>query len=290
MRARCVLVLSIVALTSCARAKSSDSSVPSPTPAASAIVLRPKTHAEVAAAPQKAIVLAPAALSLRTYTMSHGSVTIKDIDVDPGLARIHIVDMFSDSRFPKGSYRSYSLREAIDALRSTVVVSGPASAGGSIPNSLGLVIEDRKITSPVDSASGYATGIFCVDASGAASIFFVKQWPQRRCVEAFQSGPVVVDPRGNGALGASGIHQRESVDHEHLLLAIDRRGHVHVLVSSKVNLYDAANRFSQGFVSALNIGSGTTQSGVWINNGKLKFATGNLEAPIPSVLVLTSRG
>jgi uncharacterized protein YigE (DUF2233 family) len=213
-----------------------------------------------------------------TWSASSGPVTIQDLSLRPGTARLRVIDIV---RLPVegNSYRTYTLREAESATKAILLVPAGASATLSMPAALGLVRTNGFATTPL-SNSAFATGVFCVAQSGALSIIRAGNRAVANCRDAVQSGPIIIEPDGK-----PGIHKTE-LNYPVLtrtVVVLNKAGEVHFLVTSPAHLYDVQNFAMQalGGTAALNLGS---DSGLILNEGDKQLSLGRVDAPIPAAI------
>jgi uncharacterized protein YigE (DUF2233 family) len=233
--------------------------------------------------------LASGSVHVETYQMdtARGPVRVADLSIALPRVRLRVVDVVSKLREAQG-YRSYSLREVTDTLHPLAAVSGASGPRLSLPTALGLIVDSGQTTARLDSSNGFATGIFCVDRSGSVSIFYRDAYRDTQCVDAIQSGPILVDPGGKVSIKQD---ETETTAQEHLVVAVTLDRRLHVITTAKSHLYDLANFLVQRLKadSAIAFGTGSAHSAVYAADGEVRFTYGNAEGAIPTALVILRR-
>ncbi|MBV8726720.1 MAG: hypothetical protein JO233_02960 [Candidatus Eremiobacteraeota bacterium] len=211
------------------------------------------------------------------------TVTLDDFKIDPNQVDLRVVDT-SHLPLAKNAYRLYSLTEVRDALNPLLVVDAGTAATLSVPTSLGLVLTNGHVATSI-SHSLFATGVFCVNSSGAAKVAYISEFSSLECRDAVQSGPVIVSPGGH-----LGIHTAElsKPPLRRSLVSIDSRGSAHFIITSPAHLYDVAAFIIHflGSNAALNLATGTTQSGLLVDDGHITLVYGNVNASIPAAIAV----
>jgi uncharacterized protein YigE (DUF2233 family) len=196
-----------------------------------------------------------------------------------------VIDVVSGIRTPADRYRAYSLREVIAATRPSFAVTGAEGISSTIPSPLGLIIDSGKTISPLDRSSEFATGVFCIRVDGTADIVSRDAYKPKQCAQAIQSGPVLIDGTGKIGIGPGEVQKKL---HERLVIGIDRQRSLHVISTSPAHLYDLAQFMitSIKITKALNLGTGTAHSAVWIDAPPNRFSQGNLDGGAPSAIIV----
>jgi len=241
------------------------------------------------------VVAIPRHVTYKRFTFDGigGPVTIDDISLDQDALETHVIDVLGFDN--KSTYKSYAIGEVVRILHPIIAINAGASSGDpALPAALGLVVDNNKVVTALNPKQSLATGVFCIDQTGRARIFHVGAYRQGTCREAVQSGPVVIEPHG-----VVGILQREDT-HPRLarfLTALDRSGKLHFLATTPAHLYDLAQLMvrpvkngGMDCTDALNLATGDRESALYFFDGLNKaHVFGNLDAPVPTVIVVQNR-
>jgi uncharacterized protein YigE (DUF2233 family) len=176
------------------------------------------------------------------------------------------------------------LREVIAATHPTLAVTGASGYSLTVPSALGLVIDSGRIVQPLDTVSEFATGVFCVGKAGLVDIIKRQHYRANQCVQAIQSGPILIDDTGHNEI----MHaELASSTYERLVIGVDTQGAVHVIFTSKAHLYDVTAYMigSLNIRRGINIGTGAAHSAVWTDSYGGQFVSGNLDGGIPTAIV-----
>lgn len=217
------------------------------------------------------------------------TVEVDDFAVDPTKVKIRVVDIYGLKNSGR-QYRSYSVREVASSIRPVLLIDGGSSISLSVPVALGLVIDDGKLVSEFNAMQGFASGVFCVDSSERVSIIKKEKYKSGMCRNALQSGPLLIEP---GAVLGERPTERATRAYSRSLVALDRRGGLHFLITSPAHLYDLAKVMLKpvsdgglGCSVALNLGTGTAYSGLYASDGT---RIGNLDAAVPAAIAVLEK-
>lgn len=234
-------------------------------------------------------------IAKRTFTIpmkDRSSLEINAVRIDPTHVKIKVINVYGTlgkqlikQKTPQ--FPVYSLRELISDLNPQVIINGGFSASYSLPIPAGLLVENRKIVSHLNTLSETQSGIFCVGDTGF-KIIKRNEDREKNCVYALQSGPMLIE-----SLDKVGIYRNErekSGKYRRSVVAIDKHGRLLLVASGESYLYDLATFLAKELdsVVALNL-SGDEESGLYVSNKNTSYTFGNIDVPIASAIAVFSK-
>lgn len=213
------------------------------------------------------------------------TITVDAIRADPKVVGIGVFDTYSTLSVAKGKYADYSLRETAKVVQSIAAINGGFTQSFTLPIPNGLVIQDDKVQSPLNSKSRTQTGIFCISSNGAR-IVDLARFEVGACRDAVQSGPKIVEyPALNGI-------SRRAKAYALSVVGIDAEGRVILAHTTEAPLFDIADILRSpekdggfGCQAALNL-SGDVQSGLlYVKDGQ-RNSVGEIDSTIASVIAI----
>jgi hypothetical protein len=158
---------------------------------------------------------------------------------------------------------------------------------------VGLVVANG-LTLNSASTSRLLSGVLCIRSTGAPEIAFYRGpgAPALTCVDALQSGPLLIEPGGKNGISTSEPAARVA---QRAVVCIESRGWPLLIYSSRTSLYDLAGFLvrgpdagSFGCTAALNL-SGESDAGLmWRDKTGVNNA-GSLDAALATALILQRR-
>ena len=237
-------------------------------------------------------------------------VTLQVLRADPAQVEIAVVDTYSTVSARGVKYPSYSLRDLARVTDALALINGGFGQSTYYPVPAGLVVQDDRQKSPLNSASRTQSGVFCLPAveqrtasassgttagasgpPGKARIVNKGDYRPGLCRQALQSGPKIVEYDGENGIS------RPAKAFERSVVCVDSAGRVLFVQSSRVSLFHLADILrapeaagGYGCQAALNL-SGDVESGLlYTTDGKLQ-SVGEVDAPVASAIaVLPKRG
>lgn len=244
-------------------------------------------------------------LGLASFPHRPGAVSSLNVTVvraDPRYYRLRVTDVTALSQQGTRSRptKTITQRSGIPSLRTlsltrpevAVAMNGGFITSYAFPRPVGLV-KVSGLTLSAASTSKPLTGVLCVRGTGAAEIAFYRSGGTQTaaCVDALQSGPLLIEPGGKNGISTSEPADRVA---QRAVICIESRGWPLFVHSSRTALYDLAGalarRESGGFgcMAALNL-SGESDAGLmWRDKTGLRNA-GSLDAALATALILQRR-
>jgi uncharacterized protein YigE (DUF2233 family) len=225
-------------------------------------------------------------------------VNVTVIRADSRFYRLRVTDVTALHEQTAGRVSAATQRSSIPSLRSLAIARPEAAAavsGGFItsyafPRPVGLVMANGR-TLNAGSASRLLSGVLCVEATGGIEIRFYKSTGAQElaCVDALQSGPLLIEPGAKIGISASEPADRVA---QRAVVCIDSRGWPLFVYSSRTSLYDLAGILARGpdaggfgCTAALNL-SGESDAGLMWRDKSGVNSSGSLDAALATALVL----
>ena len=232
-------------------------------------------------------------------------VTLQVLRADPAQVEIAVVDTYSTVSARGVKYPSYSLRDLARVTDALALINGGFGQSTYYPVPAGLVVQDDRQKSPLNSASRTQSGVFCMPAAerrtasattgttagasgppGKARIVNKGDYRPGLCRQALQSGPKIVEYDGENGIS------RPAKAFERSVVCVDSAGRVLFVQSSRVSLFHLADilrapEAAGGYdcQAALNL-SGDVESGLlYTTDGKLQ-SVGEVDAPVASAIAV----
>ena len=237
-------------------------------------------------------------------------VTLQVLRADPAQVEIAVIDTYSTVSARGVKYPSYSLRDLARVTDALALINGGFGQSTYYPVPAGLVVQDDRQKSPLNSASRTQSGVFCMPAAeqrtasassrateaaagrpGKARIVNKGDYRPGLCRQALQSGPKIVEYDAENGIS------RPAKAFERSVVCVDSAGRVLFVQTSRVSLFHLADILrapeaagGYGCQAALNL-SGDVESGLlYTTDGKLQ-SVGEVDAPVASAIaVLPKRG
>ena len=213
---------------------------------------------------------------------------------DPAEVRFAVLDTYSMVSTRGVKYPSYSLRDLVRVTDALALINGGFGQSTYYPVPAGLVLQDGRQKSRLNSKSRTQSGLFCVLEEGAlaragtgpARIVDKLDYSAGLCRQALQSGPKIVEYPGENGISQPKRAFIRSV------VCIDEGGRVLFVRSSRVTLYHLAEilrapdeRGGYGCQAALNL-SGDIESGLLYRDGERMQQVGEIDAPVASAIAI----
>ena len=245
-------------------------------------------------------------------------ITLKVLRADPAQVEIAVIDTYSTVSTRGVKYPSYSLRDLARATDALALINGGFGQSTYYPVPAGLVVQDGREKSRLNSASRTQSGVFCMPAAerrtaqansgtnsatssgtiasavarpGKARIVNKGDYRPGLCRQALQSGPKIVEYDGENGIS------RPARAFERSVVCVDGAGRVLFVQTSRVSLFHLADILrapeaagGYGCQAALNL-SGDIESGLLYTAGEKLQSAGEVDAPVASAIaVLPKRG
>ena len=241
-------------------------------------------------------------------------IMLQVLRADPAEVEIAVLDTYSTVSTRGVKYPSYSLRDLARVTGALALINGGFGQSTYYPVPAGLVVQDGRQKSPLNSKSRTQSGVFCIpaaeqrtaEATGGAStdttaataappskarIVNKGDYRPGICGQALQSGPKIVEYDGENGINRPARAFARSV------VCVDASGRVLFVQTSQVSLFHLADILrapeaagGYGCQAALNL-SGDIEAGLlYTTEGKL-LSAGEVDAPVASAIaVLPKRG
>ncbi len=232
-------------------------------------------------------------------------VTLQVLRADPAEVEIAVVDTYSTVSAQGVKYPSYSLRDLARVTDALALINGGFGQSTYYPVPAGLVVQDDRQKSPLNSASRTQSGVFCMPAAerrtasattgttagasgppGKARIVNKGDYRPGLCRQALQSGPKIVEYDGENGIS------RPAKAFERSVVCVDSAGRVLFVQSSRVSLFHLADILrapeaagGYGCQAALNL-SGDVESGLLYTTGGKLQSVGEVDAPVASAIAV----
>ncbi len=232
-------------------------------------------------------------------------VTLQVLRADPAQVEIAVIDTYSTVSARGVKYPSYSLRDLARVTDALALINGGFGQSTYYPVPAGLVVQDDRQKSPLNSASRTQSGVFCMPAAerrtasattgttagasgppGKARIVNKGDYRPGLCRQALQSGPKIVEYDGENGIS------RPAKAFERSVVCVDSAGRVLFVQSSRVSLFHLADILrapeaagGYGCQAALNL-SGDVESGLLYTTGGKLQSVGEVDAPVASAIAV----
>ncbi len=237
-------------------------------------------------------------------------ITLQVLRADPAEVEIAVIDTYSTVSTRGVKYPSYSLRDLARATNALALINGGFGQSTYYPVPAGLVVQDGRQKSRLNSASRTQSGVFCMPETerrtasaasgstetaagppGKARIVNKGDYRPGLCRQALQSGPKIVEYDGENGIS------RPARAFERSVVCVDGAGRVLFVQTSRVSLFHLADILrapeeagGYGCQAALNL-SGDVESGLLYTTGGTLQSAGEVDAPVASAIaVLPKRG
>lgn len=237
-------------------------------------------------------------------------ITLQVLRADPAQVEIAVIDTYSTVSSRGVKYPSYSLRDLARATNALALINGGFGQSTYYPVPAGLVVQDGRQKSRLNSASRTQSGVFCMPETerrtasaasgstetaagppGKARIVNKGDYRPGLCRQALQSGPKIVEYDGENGIS------RPARAFERSVVCVDGAGRVLFIQTSRVSLFHLADILrapedagGYGCQAALNL-SGDVESGLLYTTGGKLQSVGEVDAPVASAIaVLPKRG
>jgi hypothetical protein len=207
-------------------------------------------------------------------------VRIVAIRMDQSLYRLRVVDLSTNQMAPTLSLLA-SDAKAVAAINGAYVTSY------AFPRPLGFARVRGSALSRMNPGRLFS-GVLCIDKNGRTSVIKTKSEPGPECVDALQSGPLIVEEPGTNGISATEPATR---GFERSAVCLDDSSRVVLIRTTRTTLMDLAEFLRAAPIGcrvAINL-SGDADSGLlWREKAQLR-TNGSVDASLATAVVVTAR-
>lgn len=227
--------------------------------------------------------------TFRFPTNQGAEAEIFAVRIDPTFFDVRVIDVYGSLTNNLATSPPFDINAVIGVTNPEVIINGGYSGSFALPIASGLVIDDGRLITRLNTTSPVQSGIFCVTREKTITIIHPKQFQLGTCIQAVQAGPVLVEYRGTIGIYKEERERKKRARRSFAALCQER---LILGTTSEMHLYDLASFLARNetegglaCVVALNL-DGSSQAGLYVRVDNIGHSFGNLEAEVPSAIAV----